>query len=337
MTITLLFPILIVRERGDGHLLFVEKISEGFHEASKKEKSLTVLGIYQDLIYVSIADKVYAIQNRRITMAPISASIKGEHDFRNLDLYPGDSGHVTQEKITIKNLVIDISNSKVVPLRFSGSSPSNGFLKKIKLWEDLLRTVMKETLDEKGRLTAAGNLPPKGIGEVILEMRGMKPISQVRTDGKGVHVQEIFTRRVNDFIAKYQDEEENSFESLAHVSGLGPGLTPSGDDFLSGLLSLLWYLDEEDEVSHFKDALLRRMRLRVHETTPVSMAFLTAAMNGEFTERVLDLYRVMGSSKFEESKEILREISRQGHSSGTDTLAGILFGMIVVRKREYEE
>ena len=337
MTITFLFPILIIRERGDGHLLLVEKMSEDFHETSIEKQSLTVLGIYKDLIYVRIACRVYAIQNRRIAMSPISVSIQDELDFRSLDLYPGDSGEVTPEKITIKSLVIDISNPKVISLKLSGSTKSDGFLKEIIQWEDLLREVMKDTLDEKSQLTAEGNVPLKGIGEVILGMKSLKSISHVRTDESGVHVQEIFTRRVNDFILKFQDGKETSFECLAHVIGLGPGLTPSGDDFLSGLLSLLWYLDEENEVSLFKNSVLRRMLPRADGTTPVSMAFLKAAMNGEFTESILDLYQAMGRNKVEESKEILREISKQGHSSGTDILAGILFGMIVVRKREYEE
>jgi len=176
MTITFLFPILIIRERGDGHLLYVEKISENFHETSKEKNTLTVLGIYKDLIYVDIADRVYAIQNKRITMSPISISIKEELDFRTLDLYSGDSGEMTSDKITIKSLVIDLSNPKVILLRLTGSSESNEFLKVIKQWEDVLRKVMTETLDEKSRLTAEGNLPLKGIGEVILGMRGIAPV-----------------------------------------------------------------------------------------------------------------------------------------------------------------
>jgi len=141
---------------------------------------------------------------------------------------------------------------------------------------------------------------------------------------------------VNNFISKFKDGEETSFESLAQVIGLGPGLTPSGDDFLSGLLSLLWYLEEEEDISIYKRNLLQEMIPRAHETTPVSRAFLEAAMKGEFTESILDLYKVMGSKDIEKSKEILRNISRLGHSSGTDTLAGVLFGIIVVGEREYE-
>jgi len=311
-------------------LLFVEKISENFHEISKEKKSLTVLGIYKDLIYVDIADRVYAIQNKRITMSPISISVKNELDFRSQDLYLGDLGELTPDKITIKSLIIDIRNPKVIPLKLSGSSESHDFLKEISQWQDILRKVMTETLHEKSRLTAEGNSPLKGIGEVILGMEGMAPVFYMKRDEKGIHVQESFTRRVNDFISKFQGGEETSFERLAQVIGLGPGLTPSGDDFLSGLLSLLWYLGEEDDISLFKGNLLKAMIPRVHETTPVSRAFLEAAMNGEFTESILDLYKVMGSRDMEESKEILREISRLGHSSGTDTLAGMLFGMIVV-------
>ena len=123
---------------------------------------------------------------------------------------------------------------------------------------------------------------------------------------------------------------EEAWEGLL---GLGPGLTPAGDDFLVGFLashklfssSLGRRLGEED--------LKRSLRKKAEsKTNRIAVQFLADALEGLFSE---SLYRVFGSLTAEGQEENPERMARGefeyflkwGHSSGADTLMGAAFGL----------
>ena len=92
------------------------------------------------------------------------------------------------------------------------------------------------------------------------------------------------------------------------LAGLGPGLTPSGDDVLLGVMYALWvWRPDEPLIQTIGHAANPR-------TTTLSAAFLTAAMAGEATNHWHDL--VMGGPG------AANRLLALGQTSGADAWAG---------------
>lgn len=92
--------------------------------------------------------------------------------------------------------------------------------------------------------------------------------------------------------------------------GLGPGLTPSGDDYLGGMLVALRSLGRGAQA----DALWRWLEPRLaRRTSAISAAHLAAAAAGEAHEALHDVLA---------GKSDLEKLGAVGHCSGWDGLAG---------------
>ena len=94
--------------------------------------------------------------------------------------------------------------------------------------------------------------------------------------------------------------------------GLGPGLTPSGDDYLGGMMVALQALARDAQAHALWRWLQPRLATR---TSALSAAHLAAAAQGEAHEA---LHRVLQAP----SPSSLSALSAVGHCSGWDALAG---------------
>lgn len=124
------------------------------------------------------------------------------------------------------------------------------------------------------------------------------------------------------------DGEPDRLLTATHaVVGLGPGLTPSGDDFLVGCVKGLWIFAAYDpKLYNTLDLLRRDLALLIHErTSRVGAEFIRHALDGQYAE-VLDQAAAALFNPAEPEK-VVSAISRllaQGESSGTDTTQGLL-------------
>lgn len=111
--------------------------------------------------------------------------------------------------------------------------------------------------------------------------------------------------------------------SCVRMIGMGEGLTPSGDDFICGLLaSLQFCLGKEDL---FVTDLIKALKDNIHKTTMISQAYLSHAMEGRYMKSIHTVYHALVSNG--EIDDIVDEFKQIGHSSGIDTLIGINFGL----------
>lgn len=106
---------------------------------------------------------------------------------------------------------------------------------------------------------------------------------------------------------------------LCGLIGLGTGLTPCGDDFLCGVLAGLILTGKEEET--FSQALHTQIAEHLTDTNAISAAFLLCALDGQFSAAVNSLTSLPDAGK------ILKDFLAIGHSSGTDTLCGILWAL----------
>ena len=109
-----------------------------------------------------------------------------------------------------------------------------------------------------------------------------------------------------------------SAEAAVHgLIGLGPGLTPSGDDLLIGALALLRACGETGMHADLAQAITNAPPAL---TSPLSGRYLRAAANGHVGEH---LHNAAASAAAGELDAAIASLRGVGHCSGWDMLAGI--------------
>jgi hypothetical protein len=106
--------------------------------------------------------------------------------------------------------------------------------------------------------------------------------------------------------------------------GLGPGLTPSGDDFLTGYLAALWSCRREEGMEALLEALPARLASLLPSTNALSRQMLGDASLGRFSEALVDVVQSL-----EGAGDVVACALRAlaiGDCSGADLLCGLLFG-----------
>ena len=117
--------------------------------------------------------------------------------------------------------------------------------------------------------------------------------------------------------------------ALCRLVGLGQGLTPSGDDFLCGVLAGLILTARAS--SPFAKQLRQTLQSRLADTNDISRAFLQCAIDNQYSQPVFEL------AECQSHREILDSFKRIGHSSGIDTLCGILYALELYRAEQPQQ
>ncbi|MFI6732902.1 DUF2877 domain-containing protein [Nonomuraea sp. NPDC050451] len=116
------------------------------------------------------------------------------------------------------------------------------------------------------------------------------------------------------------------------LMGLGPGLTPSGDDVLAGLLVTLRHLGAAagaERAVWLADWLAATVTFDARtRTTPISATLLHCAARGESSPEVTAVLRgITGAQALEPA---LRRLHSLGHTSGSDLAQGVAIGVTAV-------
>lgn len=122
-------------------------------------------------------------------------------------------------------------------------------------------------------------------------------------------------------------------DSLSGLIGVGTGLTPGGDDFMTGVLSTFKALPQCFN-SRLISSLSNSICSRRNNTNEISSAFIDCALRGHFSKAIIDLYDSLcldnvQSPGIEQDKidNLLDSFLDIGHTSGIDTLTGIFWSM----------
>lgn len=127
------------------------------------------------------------------------------------------------------------------------------------------------------------------------------------------------------------DNSSNS-HIFDYFIGRGKGLTPSGDDLMLGLISMLKVVDK-DNIS--KDLLLYLKDNGIKRTTDISLEYLKYACMGSVGKNIKNLCECLTNSEYYIEK-YLYKLSNKGHSSGVDTILGIYLAMVILIKYFYK-
>lgn len=116
--------------------------------------------------------------------------------------------------------------------------------------------------------------------------------------------------------------------AASRLVGLGTGLTPTGDDFLCGILAALRCTNREDDRERkFAAEWGQALSARIEATTAISATFLECAIAGLFAGAVSALVDALAGGEDTTTRKALDRLCARGHSSGMDTATGLLFGM----------
>ena len=113
--------------------------------------------------------------------------------------------------------------------------------------------------------------------------------------------------------------KEHAATAAERLVGLGPGLTPAGDDLLLGYLAILNHMG--DSVLH--ETLRKAILKRLSGTTDVSAQMLHDAAFGHYPERAAAVVAALCRGEAESLTVLLPRLMEVGATSGSDMAAGM--------------
>ena len=150
---------------------------------------------------------------------------------------------------------------------------------------------------------AAGRVPREGLGSLVIDHH----------NSLSGHAQPALDALERWLVG-------NALDDVAEMLiGLGPGLTPSGDDYLGGMLIALRQLGRETQAR----GLWRWLAPRLPRTSAISGAHLSAAAAGEGHEALHACLAALCTPDAHWAST-LDALDRVGHCSGWDSLAGVV-------------
>ena len=270
-----------------------------------------VHSVFSNVINLRMGDELVSLISQRGFNSPISLKI----DRENLD----DFRVKKKMAVSAKNEDLSIGN---------GIEISN--LKKIETW-------MPETCRNKTSQINKNTL--KLVSELVKiygKPEGLKPILSM-VNGKVSSNMNIYSEKaapvVKRIIATFPKELETAGYHTSQLVGLGPGLTPSGDDLLMGLSCTLNLFGEAYDVNYedFTQSMLRSIE---GKTNFISRAFIKHYAAGKPSENIDSFYLSIINGNPEAIEENIRKNCLIGHSSGTDTIIGVLLAFKLMREHE---
>jgi uncharacterized protein DUF2877 len=111
------------------------------------------------------------------------------------------------------------------------------------------------------------------------------------------------------------------------LAGLGPGLTPAGDDFIAGVLLALALVRQQrgdTALNEIATLLVETAAPRTHE---ISAAYLRAAFDGQVGERWHPLLAALAAGGGAGIAAAAAPVLATGETSGADMLAGFVVGI----------
>ena len=126
-------------------------------------------------------------------------------------------------------------------------------------------------------------------------------------------------RRKTLFHALLQGREITS--AVANIVGLGIGLTPSADDYLVGLSTVLFI--DGHPANKYRDAFYSALTVARDNTTLLSAITLEAAFSQRYRETIFEFINGMVNEPQHISTQTIASIKNIGSSSGCDMLYGM--------------
>jgi hypothetical protein len=138
-------------------------------------------------------------------------------------------------------------------------------------------------------------------------------------------------RRIDNVLLRFthaakQNDPATTAQSLIGLLGLGPGLTPTGDDLLSGMIAcLVWRARLGELPGSFVECLADVIEAEAPErTNRISARLLHYASRGILYAPAMDLGSALLAGKVDQVDAPARSLLKIGATTGSDVAAGLL-------------
>ncbi|MFQ5827826.1 MAG: DUF2877 domain-containing protein [Candidatus Methylomirabilia bacterium] len=246
----------------------------------------------------------------------ILVDVAEDEDFRSMGVTPGASFRASCQEIIFGSLHVSLRGARLwgpeppLPVPLEHRDQEHLFR--------VLQAVIRELGSRDGLWDTHFTAGMEGAG--LGDARG-KPCATIWSV--------LATPRIGQLVDAWRQRDlSQATRAASELVGLGPGLTPSGDDFLGGCLALLALgsstREEQERVARLGDAILDVARTR---TNVISYTMLKDSARGRPAERVRELIAALLTSAPANAREPALRLLRCGSSSGTDSALGVLTGL----------
>ncbi len=311
------------------------QICKRIRQIIDKEKKIygEVHSVYTRALNIILEnDELITVLSNGKAMSPNSILLNKKVSFCDLRLFQGLDMAISEKQIAFNNIKLNIglTNTKdwdAAP-RFS--------YKKATVFDILDRLkVMENLILRHGKL--------EGIAPILFNAgkinEDYKLFSHINAEMNQYSIFIIHRLlKFLDDVSCYQIDRINN--SAKQIIGFGPGLTPSMDDFISGLMLSLIYLSHYFSLDENKVLQLNKtiVNTALNKTTRVSEEMLKFSATGETTDTNREfIIALLSDSNEKEFVNKFMNVVRFGETSGTDTLCGIYFGSRILLNEKNKE
>lgn len=280
----------------------------------------TVHSVYRKAVNLLLGNSLLCLQPPGSPVSPVSLITNiPEADFNRMEIEEGD-----WVLITGNSVIIEPKGRTGEEYRFWRGKEGRGEVD-LRLFKPLLPTKIKTLADELEE--ALGKDSSGGFRAVLFPTE--HPAGQETGDLVEQEAGDLAELAAGDLVAAAarrwtgqadmlagEQKWEEAADSLCRLIGLGTGLTPGGDDFLCGVLAGMTFCGLNGHP--FAEILKVRIASGLKRTNDISRTFLECALDDQYGLAVHGFYK-------ETAGTILSEIRQIGHTSGIDTLCGILY------------
>ncbi len=264
----------------------------------KRKKYGIVHSVYKNVVNLMVENEIFTLHTAEIPMTPISIIIE-----KNVDLQANKPVVFEEKGIRIGEVFLQYV--------------TNDF------WDP--KITQRISSQERGQLLTA-------LGRCIGEQQGRKGCADAVLSRENA-TDDFVTQALRGYIWELKAGLEqfglvkpDIWEVFVkRMLGAGIGLTPSGDDFLVGLL-LACTICAGEEGTALREILVPLVETHQERTNTISRAFLLAACKQEFG---FLLHQLLEQEQNQQSTYQARvsAVVETGHSSGLDTLNGLYLGL----------
>lgn len=265
-----------------------------------------IAAVFERSFYAVFDDVWFCIGLRDIGSGPLNVLCEGIAPLR---VAPGEEIAIVDATIFARDLII--AGLVVAPVWAPAPPPEwtqGSLLAGITAVDVVWRTMPEQGLSAAGYERASAP-PSRVLAAAEPGLSALKRLIKGEPDGNSV--------------APREDLE------VAKLIGLGPGLTPSGDDLLAGVLVALAELG----FTKSRDKLWNACRGHLGRTNEISAAHLRGAARGYASSALHEAIHTTMGGRVDHVGHALTRLTQIGHSSGRDAFAGALIALRAATSR----
>ncbi len=291
----------------------------------RSKRTARVHSVFDRGFYIQIGRNLINVIKNEDFISPTSIVIGDpyERGFRSIGIEEGMKIEINGDSLVFEDNALTIRFRKSVKW-FLPPSPKKSALSdliKISLNLRILRDVIYTCASREGLVPLLENVELYGPTQVFLRPQ-MPILSEKARPNIETLMWGLFGGDHNMILAR-----------ASEILGLGPGLTPSGDDFLAGLILSLVIggkalrKNSTKELISYQKLSTDICKLAKEKTTIYSQIFLNQARRGEGPKAVVELIHALLTKDPNQVASSAKTVIGMGETSGADIAIGIYYGI----------